>query len=100
MAFGLGVVIQGLGFAVRGAPCLQGEDFATAAGAVALALGAGVVMSALAIDLTDAAVASAVLAAGSTSSFLFKRILLITYLAYRLCLRLALQRIVLVGFRP
>ena len=36
-----------------------------AAGAVALALGAGVVMSALAIDLTDAAVASAVLAAGA-----------------------------------
>ncbi len=36
-----------------------------AAGAVALALGAGVVMSALAIDLTDAAVASAILAAGA-----------------------------------
>jgi hypothetical protein len=32
---------------------------------VALALGAGVVMSALAIDLTDAAVASAILAAGA-----------------------------------
>ena len=31
---------------------------------MALALGAGVVMSALAIDLTDAAVASAILAAG------------------------------------
>ena len=61
---GLGVVIQGLGFAVRRAPCLQGEGFAAAAGAVALALGAGVVMSALAIDLTDAAVASAILAAG------------------------------------
>ena len=38
---------------------------AAAAGAVALALGAGVVMSALAIDLTDAAVASAILAAGA-----------------------------------
>lgn len=36
-----------------------------AAGAVALALSAGVVMSALAIDLTDAAVASAILAAGA-----------------------------------
>ena len=45
---------------------MQGEGFAAAAGAVALALGAGVLMSALAIDLTDAAVASAVLAAGIT----------------------------------
>ena len=40
---------------------------AAAAGAVALALGVGVVMSALAINLTDAAVASAVFAAGESS---------------------------------
>lgn len=46
-------------------PPAQGP--AAAAGAIALALGAGVVMSALAIDLTDAAVASAILAAGGSS---------------------------------
>ena len=70
---------------------MQGEGFAAAAGAVALALGAGVVMSALAIDLTDAAVASAVLAAGITSSSYFKQKVLMVCPEPCVCLRLAMQ---------
>ena len=58
---------------------------------MALALGAGVVMSALAIDLTDAAVASAVLAAGTTSSLLSKQTVLMICSEPCLCLRLAMQ---------
>lgn len=44
------------------------EKTMKAAGTLAVGLAAGVVMSALAIDLTDAAVAGAILAAGAPCS--------------------------------